>query len=59
MRILGIVLLLVGLLWVFQGLGVVGGSFMTGQSQWITIGLATAAVGVALFVRAARRPTRP
>ena len=53
MRVLGIVLPLVGLLWVFQGLGIVGGSFMTGQSRWLSIGLATAAVGAALFARAA------
>lgn len=59
MRALGIVLLLVGLLWAFQGLGVVGGSFMTGQGRWLAIGLATAAVGAALFVWAAPRPTRP
>ena len=59
MRVLGIVLLLVGLLWTFQGLGIVGGSFMTGQSRWLAIGLVTAVVGVALFVWAARRPTRP
>ena len=57
MRVLGTVLLLVGLLWVFQGLGIVGGSFMTGQSQWLYIGLATAVAGVALFAWAARRPT--
>ena len=56
MRILGIVLVFVGLLWAFQGLGLVGGSFMTGQGQWLIIGAATAIVGVALFVWAARRP---
>ena len=59
MRVLGVILLLVGVLWVFQGLGVVGGSFMTGRSEWLYIGLATAAAGAALFVWAARRATRP
>ena len=39
MKITGIVVALVGLLWIFQGLGVVGGSFMTGESQWFYIGL--------------------
>ena len=39
-----------------QGAGLVGGSFMTGQSRWLSIGLATAIVGVVAFVWGARRP---
>ena len=56
MRTLGIVVALVGLLWILQGAGLVGGSFMTGQSRWLYIGIGTAIVGVGLFGGAARRP---
>ena len=55
MRALGIVLALVGLLWILQGAGLVGGSFMTGQSQWLYIGIVTAIVGAGLFGWDARR----
>lgn len=55
MKILAIILVAVGLLWTFQGLGVVGGSFMTGQSQWLYIGLVVAVAGVALFAWTLRR----
>ena len=56
MKITGIVLLLVGVLWILQGVGIVGGSFMTGRSEWSMIGGLTAAVGIALFVWAVSRP---
>ncbi len=56
MKITGVILVLVGALWILQGLGVVGGSFMTGQSQWTYIGIVTAIVGAALFAWAASRP---
>jgi len=39
-----------------QGLGIVGGSFMTGQSQWLYIGIVTAIAGMALLAWGARRP---
>lgn len=52
---LGLVLLLVGLLWTAQGLGWIGGSFMTGATVWAVIGPLTAVVGVVLLVRSARR----
>ncbi len=35
MKITGVILVLIGTLWMLQGLGIVGGSFMTGQSQWL------------------------
>ena len=59
MKITGIVLLLIGALWILQGIGVVGGSFMTGRSEWLYIGIVTAAVGIALFAwGASRRPLK-
>jgi uncharacterized membrane protein HdeD (DUF308 family) len=55
----GIVLVLVGAVWVLQGIGVITGSFMTGQKLWFLIGLAAFLVGVVLiaanFTR--RKPT--
>jgi hypothetical protein len=49
-RIIGIVLVLVGGLWTLQGLGVVGGSFMTGSTAWLAIGLVTVGMGLAVLV---------
>ncbi len=56
MRVTGIILILVGALWILQGIGIVGGSFMTGRSEWLYIGIVTAAVGLALFAWAVSRP---
>jgi hypothetical protein len=52
---IGIVALLVGLLWVGQGLGYLPGSFMTGSMQWFWIGLVVAVLGLVLLVRGLRR----
>ncbi|MFP5076030.1 hypothetical protein ACLE20_01850 [Rhizobium sp. YIM 134829] len=48
-RIVGIICLVLGLLWALQGLGLVGGSFMTGQSRWLVIGSVVALVGLGLL----------
>jgi hypothetical protein len=56
-RIIGVVLVLVGGLWTLQGFGIVGGSFMTGSTVWLMIGLVTVVMGIALLVpRRSRRP---
>jgi hypothetical protein len=54
-RAIAIVLLLVGGVWFFQGIGVIEGSFMTGEALWAVIGLVCVAGGIALFFV---RPTR-
>jgi hypothetical protein len=46
--IVGVVLLLLGLLWTLQGAGVVGGSFMSGKTMWLVIGIIVALVGLGL-----------
>jgi heme A synthase len=43
-----VILLLLGLVWTLQGAGVLGGSVMTGQRQWLVIGLVLVVVGLVL-----------
>ncbi|NYE35958.1 uncharacterized membrane-anchored protein YitT (DUF2179 family) [Nocardioides cavernae] len=52
---LGVVMVLMGALWTLQGLDVVGGSAMSGQTTWAIIGPILAGFGVALVLVAARR----
>ena len=47
--VLGVILVLVGLVWIGQGLGYVKGSFMTGAVLWVWIGAATGVVGAAMI----------
>ena len=54
--VVGVLLVLLGGLWTLQGVGVVGGSFMTGSTTWLVIGLVVLAAGVFLLTR--RRPAR-
>jgi hypothetical protein len=61
--IVGVVLILAGGVWLLQGVGVLGGSFMTGKPLWAEIGGVTVLAGVAAMVAANRlaagRPRRP
>ncbi len=54
----GVILTMMGIVWTLQGFGAsyVPTSFMTNAVEWILIGLITAAVGVTLVARAARKP---
>jgi hypothetical protein len=57
--VLGGILVLVGLVWIGQGLGYVKGSFMTGAALWAWIGAVTAIAGVAVITVSFRlRPRR-
>lgn len=51
-----VLMLAVGGLWTFQGLGYVGGSAMTGESFWAVVGPVVAGLGVALGFVALRGP---
>ena len=53
--VLGVLLVVLGGLWTLQGLGLVGGSFMTGSRLWLVIGLVLVIAGVALLLRRRRR----
>jgi uncharacterized membrane protein HdeD (DUF308 family) len=53
-KILGILLILVGCVWILQGINVLPGSFMTGQMQWAVYGAISVVIGVALFIASGR-----
>jgi hypothetical protein len=44
--VVGIVLVLLGGLWTLQGSNMLGGSVMSGQSQWLYFGLIAVVVGL-------------
>jgi hypothetical protein len=51
----GVVLTIAGVIWALQGFGVIGGSFMSGNSVWAIIGPVVAAIGLAIIVLGVRR----
>jgi hypothetical protein len=53
--VVGVVALLVGVVFGGQGLGLIPGSFMTGDRTWFYIGLVVAFVGVVLLLFGLRR----
>jgi hypothetical protein len=57
-RIIGVILVAIGAVWIAQGTGALGGSFMTGEGLWTVIGAIFALFGVALLVGAARDAKR-
>ncbi|MET0693163.1 MAG: hypothetical protein ABWY56_04490 [Propionibacteriaceae bacterium] len=59
LTIVGVLAILLGLLWVGQGIGVIGGSSMTGDSKWFIIGAILAIVGVLLILTGRRASTGP
>jgi hypothetical protein len=58
LNVIGVVLMLLGAIWFFQGINVLPGSFMTGQIQWAVYGgIAFLVGGISLLI--ARRLRRP
>jgi hypothetical protein len=56
--VIGLVAALAGLVWTLQGLGYVGGSFMSGATVWAIIGPIVALVGLVLITLGLRRRRR-
>jgi hypothetical protein len=54
-KIAATLLILAGVMWFLQGINVVPGSTMTGDTKWAVIGAVSTAVGVVAWVFAARR----
>jgi uncharacterized integral membrane protein len=51
----GVLLLFFGVVWSLQGSDVIGGSGMSGQAQWLVIGLFVAVIGAVLLVGGVRK----
>ncbi|KXK11510.1 MAG: hypothetical protein UZ14_CFX002002744 [Chloroflexi bacterium OLB14] len=55
LKIFAVLLILVGLVWILQGLNILLGSFMSGNPQWSINGFITAIIGVVIFLLANRK----
>lgn len=53
--VVGGLLVAVGVVWFFQGIGVIHGSFMTGEGLWAVIGVIAVFLGASLLAGARRR----
>lgn len=58
LRIVGFILLFMGTVWFFQGIGLLPGSFMSGQPRWAVNGAIAVVVGLVLLVVSRRQGRR-
>lgn len=49
------ILILVGIVWILQGINILPGSFMTGQIQWAFAGALAIVIALGLIAYATRR----
>jgi hypothetical protein len=57
LAVIGVAAVVAGVVWTLQGLGYVGGSFMSGATMWAVIGPVVAVAGLVL-IAVAGRPLR-
>jgi hypothetical protein len=55
LRMVGLLLVALGTVWALQGAGILPGSVMSGQRQWLVIGIVLVVAGLAVLIRAVRR----
>jgi hypothetical protein len=55
LRVVGLLVSLIGLVWIGQGLGYIAGSFMTGQGEWVRNGAVALLAGLAALYFSVRR----
>ena len=54
-NVVAVLVALIGVVWFFQGIGVIQGSSMSNTTQWTIIGLVFAVVGIGLMIYNNRR----
>jgi hypothetical protein len=55
MIVAGVLCLLLGCVWILQGINILPGSFMTGQTRWAIYGALLVIIGIGLLFSANRR----
>jgi len=55
LNIVAVILVLVGLVWILQGVNILPGSFMSGKLLYTALGLALDVIGIAMLFFANRR----
>jgi uncharacterized membrane protein HdeD (DUF308 family) len=55
LNVSGVLCLLVGCVWILQGINILPGSFMTGQTKWAIYCALLAFAGIAMLISANRR----
>jgi hypothetical protein len=56
LNVAGVLCLLTGCVWFLQGINVLAGSFMSGQTKWAVYGGLLLVAGIGLLIAANRRP---
>ena len=56
--VIGVAAAVAGIVWTLQGLGYVGGSFMSGATVWAVVGPVVALAGLVLIAAGSRRRRR-
>ena len=55
LNVVAVFLMVIGAVWFFQGIGVLPGSFMSGQTRWAVNGGIAAGAGLILWLVVRRR----
>ena len=55
LNVIGALCIGMGGVWILQGINVLPGSFMTGQTKWAVYGAVLAVVGIGLLMASRRR----
>ena len=55
LNVAGVLCLLVGCVWILQGINILPGSFVTGQTRWAIYGCLLVVAGLGLLISANRR----
>jgi hypothetical protein len=58
LNVIGVLLVVFGTVWFLQGINILPGSFMSGQTRWAIYGGIAIIAGVILLASAARRHVR-
>lgn len=55
LKIVAVLIVISGVIWVLQGVNILPGSYMTGNPQWVVNGAIAVVVGAAVFWFALRK----